>query len=149
MTRSNASQQLVSQPARSRPTRLPPSTLKEPSQLRVRLRFPGDSGVHRAEQSLLLPLRELGGVRLDPAQPEGTARSDERHLKRGVLEKVVLDEQAGKLGTNRMAKLRDNSNKFRAGLLRLGCRVLGDADSPVVPIMLYHPEKIYDFSQAC
>ena len=31
----------------------------------------------------------------------------------------------------------------------MGCRVLGDVDSPVIPIMLYHPEKIYNFSQAC
>merc|ERR1719240_244075 len=48
-----------------------------------------------------------------------------------------------------MAKLRANSNRFRAGLIRIGCRVLGDVDSPVIPIMLYHPEKIYAFSQAC
>lgn len=31
----------------------------------------------------------------------------------------------------------------------MGCRVLGDIDSPVIPIMLYHPEKIYKFSHAC
>lgn len=31
----------------------------------------------------------------------------------------------------------------------MGCRVLGDRDSPIIPIMLYHPEKIYNFSQAC
>ena len=64
--------------------------------------------------------------------------------------KIIMgeDEQAGALGTARMAKLRENSNRFRAGLIRIGCRVLGDADSPVIPIMLYHPEKIYNFSQA-
>ena len=59
------------------------------------------------------------------------------------------DPTAGSLGTQRMARLRDNSNKFREGLIRMGCRVLGDRDSPVIPIMLYHPEKIYNFSQSC
>ncbi len=59
------------------------------------------------------------------------------------------DPQAGQLGTERMGKLRANSNRFREGLIRIGCRVLGDVDSPVIPIMLYHPEKIYNFSQAC
>merc|ERR1719258_892947 len=59
------------------------------------------------------------------------------------------DPQAGALGTKRMANLRRNANRFRQGLLRIGCRVLGDVDSPVIPIMLYHPEKIYNFSQAC
>ena len=60
-----------------------------------------------------------------------------------------VDEQAGAIGTQRMSKLRQNSNRFRAGLIRIGCRVLGDVDSPVIPIMLYHPEKINNFSQAC
>merc|ERR1719440_699017 len=60
-----------------------------------------------------------------------------------------VDAQAGALGTQRMSKLRENSNRFRAGLIRIGCRVLGDVDSPVIPIMLYHPEKINLFSQAC
>ena len=58
-------------------------------------------------------------------------------------------EQSGDRGPRRMAQLRANSNKFREGLIRIGCRVLGDVDSPVIPIMLYHPEKIYHFSQAC
>ena len=59
------------------------------------------------------------------------------------------DAQAGALGTKRMARLRENANRFREGLIKIGCRVLGDVDSPVIPIMLYHPEKIYNFSQAC
>ena len=59
------------------------------------------------------------------------------------------DPDAGALGTQRMARLRANTNRFREGLIRIGCRVLGDADSPVIPIMLYHPEKIYNFSQSC
>ena len=59
------------------------------------------------------------------------------------------DVASGDRGTRRMAQLKANSNMFREGLIRMGCRVLGDVDSPVIPIMLYHPEKIYNFSQAC
>ena len=59
------------------------------------------------------------------------------------------DASAGDLGTRKITQLRDNSNRFREGLARMGCRVLGDANSPVIPIMLYHPEKIIKFSRAC
>jgi serine palmitoyltransferase len=59
------------------------------------------------------------------------------------------ESSAGDLGRQRMASLRANTARFRAGLMQMGCRVLGDVDSPVIPIMLYHPEKIYTFSQAC
>lgn len=65
--------------------------------------------------------------------------------------KMIMGEDpaSGDRGTKRMAQLVRNSNKFREGLIRMGGRVLGDRDSPVIPMMLYHPEKIYNFSQAC
>jgi len=59
------------------------------------------------------------------------------------------NKSAGDLGQRKIAQLRRNSNLFRKGLLEMGCRVLGDIDSPVIPIMLYHPEKICNFSRAC
>lgn len=31
----------------------------------------------------------------------------------------------------------------------MGFKVLGDVDSPVMPIMLYHPAKIPAFSREC
>jgi serine palmitoyltransferase len=45
-------------------------------------------------------------------------------------------------GQERVSKLHDNSNFFRARLKELGYRVFGDKDSPVVPMMVYHPCKI-------
>lgn len=59
------------------------------------------------------------------------------------------DPATGDLGQRKIAQLRENSNMFRKGLLAMGCRVLGDIDSPIIPIMLYHPEKICNFSRNC
>jgi len=52
-------------------------------------------------------------------------------------------------GAAKLAQLKANSNFVREGLRRLGCEVLGDADSPVMPIMLYNPGKIPAFSREC
>lgn len=35
------------------------------------------------------------------------------------------------------------------GLIKMGCRVLGDVDSPVIPTMLYLASNINGFSEAC
>lgn len=36
-------------------------------------------------------------------------------------------------------QLHDNANYFRRQLINMGLHVLGDWDSPVMPIMIYHP----------
>lgn len=61
---------------------------------------------------------------------------------------------AGKPGTGtrgeaKLRQLRENSNWFRAALRGIGLEVLGDDDSPVMPIMLYQPSKIAAFSRLC
>ena len=52
-------------------------------------------------------------------------------------------------GQRRIAQLRKNSITFRTRLLENGCHVLGDHDSPVIPVMVYHPVKLKDISRAC
>ena len=52
-------------------------------------------------------------------------------------------------GERRIAQLRKNSITFRKRLLENGCHVLGDYDSPVIPVMVYHPVKLKDVSRAC
>lgn len=52
-------------------------------------------------------------------------------------------------GARKIQQLRDNSNWFRNELRKIGCEVLGDEDSPVMPIMLYNPGKIAAFSREC
>lgn len=52
-------------------------------------------------------------------------------------------------GLTKIAAVRENSNFFRQELRRMGCEILGDEDSPIMPIMLYIPAKIPAFSREC
>lgn len=45
--------------------------------------------------------------------------------------------------------IKDNANYFRERMEQMGCEVLGDRDSPVIPLMLYIPTKISLFSKMC
>jgi serine palmitoyltransferase len=45
-------------------------------------------------------------------------------------------------GRKKIAALRDNANYFRARLLEMGLNVLGDWDSPVMPVMIFNPAKL-------
>eukprot|EP01018_Ginkgo_biloba_P017272 Gb_24136 [translate_table: standard] len=63
--------------------------------------------------------------------------------------KVILGEDGSNRGAQKLARIRENSNFFRAELHKMGCEVLGDHDSPVMPIMLYNPAKIPAFSREC
>ncbi|CBF74491.1 putative serine palmitoyltransferase 1 [Aspergillus nidulans FGSC A4] len=50
-------------------------------------------------------------------------------------------------GLERMQRLTFNSRYLRLGLKRLGFIVYGHDDSPIVPLMLYHPAKMPAFSR--
>ncbi|PNX80010.1 long chain base biosynthesis protein 2a-like, partial [Trifolium pratense] len=63
--------------------------------------------------------------------------------------KVLLGEDGSSRGAQKLAKIRENSNYFRSELQKMGFEVLGDNDSPVMPIMLYNPAKIPAFSREC
>ena len=52
-------------------------------------------------------------------------------------------------GRNKIAKLRKNSISLRTKFIDAGCHVLGDLESPVIPVMIYHPAKIKDISRIC
>ncbi|KAJ5075243.1 hypothetical protein M0811_07596 [Anaeramoeba ignava] len=52
-------------------------------------------------------------------------------------------------GKKTVEKLRENSNYFRERLVRMGFEVMGDFDSPVIPIMLYCPAIFTTFSREC
>ncbi|XP_010503519.1 PREDICTED: long chain base biosynthesis protein 2b [Camelina sativa] len=62
---------------------------------------------------------------------------------------VILGEDGSNRGAQKLARIRENSNFFRAELQKMGFEVLGDNDSPVMPIMLYNPAKIPAFSREC
>ncbi|CAM6116275.1 unnamed protein product [Calypogeia fissa] len=63
--------------------------------------------------------------------------------------KLILGEDGTDRGARKLAQVRENSNFFRTELRKMGCEVLGDEDSPVMPVMLYHPAKIPAFSREC
>lgn len=52
-------------------------------------------------------------------------------------------------GARKLRELKENSNWFRGELRALGLEVIGDDDSPVMPVMLYNPAKIAAFSREC
>lgn len=63
--------------------------------------------------------------------------------------KVLLGKDGSNRGAQKLARIRENSNFFRSELQKMGFEVLGDNDSPVMPIMLYNPAKIPAFSREC
>nr|GMC87006.1 long chain base biosynthesis protein 2A [Ipomoea batatas] len=63
--------------------------------------------------------------------------------------KVISGEDGSSRGSEKLARIRDNSNFFRSELQKMGFDVLGDHDSPVIPIMLYNPAKIPAVSREC
>jgi hypothetical protein len=63
--------------------------------------------------------------------------------------RIILGEDGTTRGATKLAALKHNSNYFRDALREMGCEVLGDAGSPVVPLMIYHPQKLISFSDEC
>jgi serine palmitoyltransferase len=63
--------------------------------------------------------------------------------------KIIMGEDGTDLGQRKLTALRNNANFFRNAMKQMGCHVLGDWDSPIVPVMLYTPSKIPAFSREC
>lgn len=62
----------------------------------------------------------------------------------------ALDAQEGPTlseGNRRLRRLAFNARYLRAGLRKLGFIVIGDQDSPVVPLLVYQPGKMLLFSR--
>jgi serine palmitoyltransferase len=63
--------------------------------------------------------------------------------------KIIMGEDGTNIGRSKMDQLKANANYFRQRLIDMGCHVIGDFDSPIVPMMLYCPAKIAAFSREC
>ncbi len=63
--------------------------------------------------------------------------------------KVIMGKDGTQIGNQKLNALRDNSNYFRMRLTDMGLHVLGNYDSPIMPVMLYNPTKIAAFSREC
>ena len=62
---------------------------------------------------------------------------------------VALRELDKPAGRARIAQLRNNSVTIRKRLTDAGFVLLGPSDSPVIPIMIAHPQKMSTFSREC
>lgn len=63
--------------------------------------------------------------------------------------KLLKGEDGSDRGAQKIRALHDNANYFRAQLQAMGLHVLGDWDSPVMPIMLYHLSYLSAVSRLC
>lgn len=63
--------------------------------------------------------------------------------------RIITGEDGTDLGRRKITALHSNANLFREGMLKMGCHVMGNWDSPVVPVMLYSPAKLAAFSREC
>ena len=60
--------------------------------------------------------------------------------------RIINGEVAPGQGEERLQRLAFNSRYLRLGLKRLGFIIYGHDDSPIIPLLLYHPAKIPAFS---
>jgi len=60
---------------------------------------------------------------------------------------VIMGKDGTDIGAKKLLQLRENSNYFRNKLKEMGFIIFGNADSPIVPLMLYHPTKFIAFSR--
>jgi len=63
--------------------------------------------------------------------------------------RVIMGVDGTDIGKRKLRALRDNSNYFRMRLNDMGLHVLGNYDSPIMPVMLYNPTNIAAFSREC
>eukprot|EP01083_Nonionella_stella_P174885 607510_1 len=63
--------------------------------------------------------------------------------------RVIMGEDGTDDGMYRLQALKENSNYFRKRLISFGCHVMGNEDSPVVPMLLVVPAKLASFSRLC
>jgi serine palmitoyltransferase len=61
--------------------------------------------------------------------------------------KILTGEDGTKIGQEKLDSLKRNSNYFRQKIVELGCRVIGDWDSPIVPMLIFEPSKLSCFSR--
>eukprot|EP00929_Paragymnodinium_shiwhaense_P102864 TRINITY_DN6608_c0_g2_i1.p1 TRINITY_DN6608_c0_g2~~TRINITY_DN6608_c0_g2_i1.p1 ORF type:complete len:1098 (+),score=388.63 TRINITY_DN6608_c0_g2_i1:93-3386(+) len=63
--------------------------------------------------------------------------------------RVIAGKEGGSHGAEKLKAIKDNSNFFRERLEEEGFKILGDVDSPIIPTMIHHPQKMKWFSQMC
>jgi serine palmitoyltransferase len=62
---------------------------------------------------------------------------------------VILGEDGTNIGAQKIKTLYENSVYFKEELKKKGFEVLGDENSPVICLMIYHFSKLGGFSREC
>ncbi|KAJ3286701.1 serine palmitoyltransferase component [Borealophlyctis nickersoniae] len=63
--------------------------------------------------------------------------------------KIISGEEGGDDGRRRIQVLARNARFFSTELKKMGFIVYGDTDSPVIPVLIFHPAKLAAFSREC
>jgi serine palmitoyltransferase len=63
--------------------------------------------------------------------------------------RVLQGKDGTTVGRDKIRQLKENSAYMRQELIKRDLVILGEEASPVIPIMLYQPGKVADFSRAC
>lgn len=79
----------------------------------------------------------------DSSMPTACAEQSLRAMQ------VMMGLDGTDTGQHKIAQLKRNANYFRKRLAEEGFALLGDYDSPVIPLMLYLPAMIAAFSREC
>ena len=63
--------------------------------------------------------------------------------------KIIQGDIGNDMGRLKLDHLKNNSNYFRNEMIKLGLHVYGDWDTPIIPVMIYFPSKLAEFSRQC
>lgn len=63
--------------------------------------------------------------------------------------RVISGVDGTNIGATKLRVLRENCAYFRSRLQAMGLDVLGDDNSPVVPVLMYSPPKVAMFAREC
>ncbi|KAJ9521949.1 hypothetical protein QJQ45_024829 [Haematococcus lacustris] len=84
-----------------------------------------------------------------PAHLYATAMSAPSVQQVSSAIRLLRGEDGTTRGRDKVRQLHDNANYLRRRLTEAGLHVLGDWDSPVMPLMIYSPAKLPAFSRMC
>eukprot|EP01095_Lingulamoeba_sp_RSL-Kostka_P002282 TRINITY_DN1312_c5_g1_i1.p1 TRINITY_DN1312_c5_g1~~TRINITY_DN1312_c5_g1_i1.p1 ORF type:complete len:492 (+),score=163.73 TRINITY_DN1312_c5_g1_i1:48-1523(+) len=62
---------------------------------------------------------------------------------------IIMGNDNTDIGKNKINQLQENVTYFRNALVEAGFIIIGDADSPVIPLMIINPCKMCLFSRLC
>ncbi|KAL0024670.1 hypothetical protein WJX77_007715 [Trebouxia sp. C0004] len=85
--------------------------------------------------------------RMSPAHCYATSMSPPAVEQVIAAMHVLRGKDGSDRGIRKIQKLHDNANYFRHRLSDMGCSVLGNDNSPVMPVMLFNPGKISSTSR--